>query len=398
MNASPRSGGSYEASPATPCDLCHIPGESIQGRVSSGRGRDRLRRHQQSVAVPGPGDEPRPLQLVEGSRHRLPRRADHLREQQVTDREVDPHTVAGDSAVAARQLQQLSPHPHDVPRAGEVAQVLLLLAERRRQVLDQRPGRARQRHQLRGGERRERGQARFHEAGQHLLLRRGGRIRRPGPASQVTIDRDDCSKLARRTTNPRSTTRSGGGVERAREVGLAGRDLDRRAAGENLGRQVRVRRWDRVEEAARCGHLCRCHLTVGVRSRAVLTWQASKLAARASSSRHELRRPGRPRAARRARAAAGDDELLVAVEAVGVNYRDVYEREARRATGGKLPLVGAARGRRHRVAGPSEGDRVAWVAAPGSYAERVAVPARAGGPGAGRDVSSDSPPPCCCRA
>jgi NADPH2:quinone reductase len=76
---------------------------------------------------------------------------------------------------------------------------------------------------------------------------------------------------------------------------------------------------------------------------------------------------------------AGTEDLLVAVEAIGVNYRDVYEREGRGAAYGKAPLpliVGAeAAGTVLRGAGGfAEGDRVAWAAAPGCYAEQVAVP------------------------
>src|SRR5829696_9846598 len=75
----------------------------------------------------------------------------------------------------------------------------------------------------------------------------------------------------------------------------------------------------------------------------------------------------------------GEDELLVAVEAVGVNYRDVYEREGRGAAYGraKLPLIVGAEGAGTVLRGAgefAEGDRVGWVAAPGSYAEQVAVP------------------------
>jgi NADPH:quinone reductase len=75
----------------------------------------------------------------------------------------------------------------------------------------------------------------------------------------------------------------------------------------------------------------------------------------------------------------GEDELLVAVEAVGVNYRDVYEREGRGAAYGRAPvprIIGAeGAGTVLRGAGEfAEGDRVAWAAADGSYAERVAVP------------------------
>ena len=75
----------------------------------------------------------------------------------------------------------------------------------------------------------------------------------------------------------------------------------------------------------------------------------------------------------------GEDQLLVQVEAVGVNYRDVYEREGRGAAYGnaKVPLIVGAEGAGTVLRGAgafAEGDRVAWVAAPASYAERVAVP------------------------
>jgi NADPH:quinone reductase len=70
---------------------------------------------------------------------------------------------------------------------------------------------------------------------------------------------------------------------------------------------------------------------------------------------------------------AGPDELLVAPEWIGVNYRDIYEREGR--YGGETPLVAGVEGAGTVVTGPSEGERVAWLAVPGSYAERVAVPA-----------------------
>ncbi|HEY6890420.1 MAG TPA: quinone oxidoreductase [Solirubrobacter sp.] len=75
----------------------------------------------------------------------------------------------------------------------------------------------------------------------------------------------------------------------------------------------------------------------------------------------------------------GAGDLLVSVEAIGVNYRDVYEREGRGAAYGNAPLpliVGAeAAGTVLRGAGEfAAGDRVAWAAAPGCYAEQVAVP------------------------
>lgn len=76
---------------------------------------------------------------------------------------------------------------------------------------------------------------------------------------------------------------------------------------------------------------------------------------------------------------AADDQLLVQVEAVGVNYRDVYEREGRGAAYGraKVPLIVGAEGAGTVLRGAGDfaaGDRVAWVAAPASYAEQVAVP------------------------
>jgi NADPH2:quinone reductase len=75
----------------------------------------------------------------------------------------------------------------------------------------------------------------------------------------------------------------------------------------------------------------------------------------------------------------GPGEVLVDVEAVGVNYRDVYEREGR--FGGTAPLVAGVEGAGTVAAvgdgvhEPSVGDRVAWSSAPGSYAEQVVVAA-----------------------
>jgi NADPH:quinone reductase len=67
----------------------------------------------------------------------------------------------------------------------------------------------------------------------------------------------------------------------------------------------------------------------------------------------------------------GPGELLVDVEAIGVNFRDVYEREG--SYGGEPPYVAGAEGAGSVV---GTGERVAWKAAPGSYAERVVVPER----------------------
>jgi NADPH:quinone reductase len=66
----------------------------------------------------------------------------------------------------------------------------------------------------------------------------------------------------------------------------------------------------------------------------------------------------------------GAGQLLMDVAAAGVNFRDVYEREGR--YGGGLPAIVGVEGA-GSVAGA--GDRVAWVSAPGSYAEQVVVDA-----------------------
>ena len=67
--------------------------------------------------------------------------------------------------------------------------------------------------------------------------------------------------------------------------------------------------------------------------------------------------------------APGNGEVTVHVEAVGINYRDVYEREGR-GYGATPPAIIGVEG-----AGTiaDTGERVAWSAVPGSYAERVAA-------------------------
>jgi NADPH:quinone reductase len=75
----------------------------------------------------------------------------------------------------------------------------------------------------------------------------------------------------------------------------------------------------------------------------------------------------------------GQGRLLVDVEAAGVNYRDIYEREG--GYGGTPPFVAGVEGAGTVTAVGEDvtefaiGDRVAWSAAPGSYAEQVAVDA-----------------------
>jgi NADPH:quinone reductase len=70
-------------------------------------------------------------------------------------------------------------------------------------------------------------------------------------------------------------------------------------------------------------------------------------------------------------------ELLVDVTAIGVNFRDVYEREG--SYGGPPPRILGVEGAGTVVAlGPGAegfepGARIAWTAAPGSYAEQVVV-------------------------
>jgi NADPH2:quinone reductase len=78
---------------------------------------------------------------------------------------------------------------------------------------------------------------------------------------------------------------------------------------------------------------------------------------------------------------AGPGLLVVDVAAGGVNFMDVYARQGRPPYGGEVPFVPGAEGAGTvtavgpDVTGFAVGDRVAWTAAPGSYAEQVAVPA-----------------------
>ena len=69
----------------------------------------------------------------------------------------------------------------------------------------------------------------------------------------------------------------------------------------------------------------------------------------------------------------GEGQVLVEVEAVGVNYRDVYERQGG-GYGTPPPAIIGVEGA-GRIA--ETGERVGWVGVPGSYAERVAAPRQA---------------------
>jgi NADPH:quinone reductase len=67
----------------------------------------------------------------------------------------------------------------------------------------------------------------------------------------------------------------------------------------------------------------------------------------------------------------GEGEVLVEVEAVGVNYRDVYEIAAS-GYGSSAPAIVGVEGAGRVV---DTGERVAWIGVPGSYAELIAAPA-----------------------
>lgn len=75
----------------------------------------------------------------------------------------------------------------------------------------------------------------------------------------------------------------------------------------------------------------------------------------------------------------GPTDLLVDVAAAGVNFIDTYHRSG--AYPRELPFVaglegaGIVRAAGADTTGFAPGDRVAWAAAPGSYAEQVVVPA-----------------------
>ena len=82
----------------------------------------------------------------------------------------------------------------------------------------------------------------------------------------------------------------------------------------------------------------------------------------------------------------GPGQVLVELEAAGVNFRDIYEREGVGGYTNEPPFVAGAEGAGtvtavgDGVGELSVGDRVAWSNAPGSYAERVVVDAAAAVP------------------
>ncbi|MGW1074195.1 quinone oxidoreductase family protein [Streptomyces sp. NPDC002537] len=82
--------------------------------------------------------------------------------------------------------------------------------------------------------------------------------------------------------------------------------------------------------------------------------------------------------------APGPGQVVARPSVIGVNFKDIYEREGR----AKLspPFVPGSEGAGtvtavgEGVTSLAPGDRIAWCAAPGSYAEEVVVPARAAVP------------------
>ncbi len=77
----------------------------------------------------------------------------------------------------------------------------------------------------------------------------------------------------------------------------------------------------------------------------------------------------------------GPGQLLADVTAAGVNFMDIYQRQGNPPYAPELPYVPGAEGAGIvAAAGPgvtgfAVGDRVAWTGVPGSYAERVVLPA-----------------------
>jgi NADPH2:quinone reductase len=77
----------------------------------------------------------------------------------------------------------------------------------------------------------------------------------------------------------------------------------------------------------------------------------------------------------------GPGQLLVEVDAAGVNFADIYARQGIPPYAGQVPFVPGSEGAGVvTAAGPGAegfgpGDRVAWTGLPGCYAEQVVIPA-----------------------
>src|SRR5215469_5315320 len=63
-------------------------------------------------------------------------------------------------------------------------------------------------------------------------------------------------------------------------------------------------------------------------------------------------------------------QVLVDVEAIGINYRDVYERQGGGYGSAPPAIIGVEGAGRIR----DTGERVAWANVAGSYAEQIAAP------------------------
>src|SRR5438093_13606930 len=78
---------------------------------------------------------------------------------------------------------------------------------------------------------------------------------------------------------------------------------------------------------------------------------------------------------------AGAGQALIKVEVTGVNFIDIYQRSGQYR--GSLPFAlggegaGVVEAVGPNVSEVKVGDRVAWTAAPGSYASHVVAPAAA---------------------
>jgi NADPH2:quinone reductase len=74
----------------------------------------------------------------------------------------------------------------------------------------------------------------------------------------------------------------------------------------------------------------------------------------------------------------GPSDVLVRVEAAGVNFIDIYHRSGQYKLPFPIPLglegAGVVEAAGQDVRGVQPGDRVAWARAPGSYASHVVVP------------------------
>ena len=84
---------------------------------------------------------------------------------------------------------------------------------------------------------------------------------------------------------------------------------------------------------------------------------------------------------------AGPDDLLVEPKAIGVNYRDIYEREGR--YGGEAPLINGVEGAGKVVAGPSRRGTRCLAGRARELCGTRAGPRRPGGPRPGRRLQRD---------